>query len=37
MSKNSMPTMIATLLIAAFVHNTAFAQAANLTESEGRS
>jgi hypothetical protein len=29
MSKNSMPAMIATLLIAAFVHNTAFAQAAN--------
>jgi hypothetical protein len=29
MSKNSMPLTIATLLIAAFVHNTAFAQAAN--------
>jgi hypothetical protein len=29
MSKNSMPPTIATLLIAAFVHNTAFAQAAN--------
>jgi hypothetical protein len=29
MSKNNMPLTIATLLIAAFVHNTAFAQAAN--------
>jgi hypothetical protein len=29
MSKNSMPAMIAALLIVAFVHNTAFAQAAN--------
>jgi hypothetical protein len=29
MSKNSMPAMIATLLIVAFVHNTAFAGAAN--------
>jgi hypothetical protein len=29
MSKNSIPLTIATLLIAAFVHNTAFAQAAN--------
>jgi hypothetical protein len=29
MSKNSTPAMIATLLIAAFVHNTAFAQATN--------
>jgi hypothetical protein len=29
MSKHSTPAMIATLLIAAFVHNTAFAQAAN--------
>jgi hypothetical protein len=28
-SKNSMPAMIATLLIAAFLHNTAFAQTAN--------
>jgi hypothetical protein len=29
MSKNNMPLTIATLLIATFVHNTAFAQAAN--------
>jgi hypothetical protein len=29
MSENNMPLTIATLLIAAFVHNTAFAQAAN--------
>jgi hypothetical protein len=29
MSKNSMPALIATLLIATFVDNTAFAQAAN--------